>query len=154
MSEDKKNISNESEDIIMPIDENDENWRQKELERLEQQEERNEGIIKVYTRSIENLIKAGYSPTEARRLCNDPVAFRNAVNQIKQEAFQEFLETYPGVKPEEIPKEAWQSFVRHGNLVKAFEKHDPFIKALSVGLEPYSNKPQSRDPFIRGFESE
>lgn len=44
--------------------------------------------------------------------------------KAKESNYKEFLETYPDVKPEDIPQSVWQEFEKGKSLVDAYAKHE------------------------------
>lgn len=85
----------------------------------------------------------------------------------RQAMFRDFIAEYPGVKPEDIPKEVWNECARTGNLVSAYRKHENSRlkaeleelkqnkrnKERSTGSWQSAGAPTPKDAFDEGWDS-
>ena len=145
----------EDNDIILPADPEAEAREAAAKEYIEKQNEIDEANNRLYERAYNELLKAGYSESVAAAYHKDPSIINRVRDALDAEAYEEFLREYPNVKPDEISLETWKAFNRNGNLVKSFEKNDPFLNGLAEEIpgEFAKGKPDP-DPFIAGFDSE
>lgn len=145
----------EDNDIILPADPEAKAREAAAKEYIEKQNEIDEANKRLYERAYNELLKAGYSESVAAAYHKDPSIINRVRDALDAEAYEEFLKEYPNVKPDEISLETWKAFNRNGNLVKSFEKHDPFLNGLEEEIpgEFAKGKPDP-DPFIAGFDSE
>lgn len=118
------------------------------------QKEEEDYIYETNNTAFQELQKAGYTPDEAYDLYNHPDAQNYASEKLREQAYENFMEMYPAVDIGEIPPAAWKEFHRTGNLVQAFERHNPLYKGFAQDMPKYKAKPkQKKDPFEAGFDS-
>ena len=81
--------------------------------------------------------------------------------------FKAFIAEYPGVKPEDIPKEVWTECARTGDLAGAYRKHENAKlkaeleelklnqrnKERSTGSWQSAGAPTPKDAFDEGWDS-
>lgn len=85
----------------------------------------------------------------------------------RAQMFRAFIAEYPGVKPEEIPKEVWTECARTGDLAGAYRKHENAKlkaeleelklnqrnKERSTGSWQSAGAPTPKDAFDEGWDS-
>ena len=144
----------DDDDIMYPVDEEAEAAQAAAKEAVEEQKEIDGANDVLYQTAYETLLNNGYTQDQAAYYYCHPQVVDHVRRQLDQEAYQEFLKEYPNVKPEEIPKKAWESFMKNGNLVKSFERNEPFLKAFMADMpKTKATPPKHQDPFQKGFDS-
>lgn len=94
--------------------------------------------------------------------------------ETEQKMYADFLDTYPDVKPEDVPAEVWKEVKAGRNLTDAYMRYEnKQLKTriagvqqqeqthqaneknaeTSTGAAKNTSKPQNQDPFLAGFDS-
>ncbi len=110
---------------------------------------------RLSTAQPEELEEAGEQPAESSDAAQ------------RAQMFRAFIAEYPGVKPEEIPKEVWTECARTGDLAGAYRKHENVKlkaeleelklnqrnKERSTGSWQSAGAPTPKDAFDEGWDS-
>lgn len=75
--------------------------------------------------SYEDALKKVKEANQQPEPKKEPEVDMNAViQQIRKQSFQEFAQTYPDVKPTDIPKEVWEDLEKTNNLLASYVKYE------------------------------